>query len=96
MTVVGHRTRQLKTLEQFEAKVYISFQQVSLLYKSERLKKLFMARLFIISILLFKTNKIILKQYNLHCETILHVLAATPTSGVDNYLKSEEMNEMNF
>ena len=48
-----------------------------------------MARLFIISILFFKTlsNKVILKQYNLHCETILHVLAATPTSGVDNYLK---------
>ena len=47
---------------------------------------------------MFKTlsNKIILKQYNLHCETILHVLAATPTSGMDNYLKSEEMNEMNF
>ena len=57
-----------------------------------------MARLFIVSILLFKTlsNKIILKQYNLHCETFLHVLAATPTSGMDNYLKSEEMNEMNF
>ena len=49
--------------------------------------------------LFFKTlsNKIILKQYSLHCETILHVLAATPTSGVDNYyLKSEEMNKMNF
>ena len=57
-----------------------------------------MARLFTISILFFKTlsNKVILKQYNLHCETILHVLAATPTSGVDNYLKSEEMNKMNF
>ena len=57
-----------------------------------------MARLFILSILFFKrpSNKIILKQYNLHCETILHVLAATPTSGADNYLKSEEMNKMNF
>ena len=57
-----------------------------------------MARLFILSILFFKrpSNKIILKQYNLHCGTILHVLAATPTSGADNYLKSEEMNKMNF
>ena len=38
---------QLKALEQFEAKVCISFQQVALVvYTSERLKKLFMARLY--------------------------------------------------
>ena len=87
--------RQLRNLEQFEAKVYISFQQVALVYKSLRLqKKYFLIQLFILSILLLKTlsNKTILKQYNLHCKTILHVRAATPASGADSYLKNEEMN----
>ena len=61
--------RQLKALKLFEAKVCISFQQVALVYKCERLKKNFCG---LISILFFKTlsNKIILKQYNLHCKTI--------------------------
>ena len=35
--------RQLKALELFEAKVCISFQQVALVYKCERLKKIFVA-----------------------------------------------------
>ena len=35
--------RQLKALELFEAKVHISFQQVAVVYKCERLKKLFVA-----------------------------------------------------
>ena len=35
--------RQLKALKLFEAKVCISFQQVALVYKCERLKKIFVA-----------------------------------------------------
>ena len=72
--------RQLKALKLFEAKVCISFQQVALVYKCERLKKNFCG---LISILFFKTlsNKIILKQYNLHCKTI--IWSATPASGMD-------------
>ena len=44
---LSHDASQLKALEQFEVKVCISFQQVALVvYKSERLKKLYMAQLY--------------------------------------------------
>ena len=71
--------RQLKALELFEAKLCISFQQVALVYKCER------NFCGLISILFFKTlsNKIILKQYNLHCKTIIMICNSCKWHGQD-------------